>query len=162
MGTSYYTTVVFGVRENKTMRKARNVTVQQTRPVCSNKPEKHKIDPWKAPNFCSRCGAKVEEQLVPRSYMIPPEVAYAAPGLDPEDEDSCMDNMQEWVHTDGPASDGGIVVLGICLLHKDAREDLGAFDIPEPTEEQVAAVVAYLNHLGMNALPTLHLILGAW
>jgi hypothetical protein len=161
MGISYYASVVYGVRETKAMRKARNTTIQQTLPVCSKRPQRHKIDRWRPPQFCSQCGGKVEERLVTVPYTLPPHVAYAAPGLDPEDEDGCLDNMQEWIHEDAPNCSDGSVVLGVCLLHKWSREDLGVFDIPTPTAEQITEVMAYVEHLGLKgATIQTHLIIG--
>jgi hypothetical protein len=163
MGTSYFTAVVYGVRETKDMRKARNTTIQVEVPVCANNP-KHRWSRWERhpPKFCPDCGGEVARQEVDEPYVERAAVAYAAEGLDPENSDRDYDIMiNDWVHDCAPNSSDGDVVLGVCLTHK-RRDEVGVYDLPVPTAEQIEQVRAYIQHLGLKGLPIkIHLIIGA-
>jgi hypothetical protein len=162
MGSSYHVQIVYGVKETDDMRNLRNITYEQEQPVCSKKPGKHKVDRWSPPNFCSQCGSAVEKQSVTMPYTTPAPVAYAEEGLDQEDEALCHDSMQHLVHEDCPNASDSSVILGASLLYKSPREDLGTYDIPTPTPEQIEQVKAYIAYLGLeNVTIKTHLILGA-
>ena len=148
MGINYRTLIVFGVCETEAMAGARQVVEPRDTPVCTND-QKHPIDRRRPPGFCPRCGGKVEVRPIPTERIRNPVHVYAPKGLDPESNDWDYDTVvSSWVHSAFDDDDG--VALGVPLLDKLPREDIGAFEIPTPTEEQAEAVRAYLIHLGLD------------
>jgi len=74
MGTVVTEKIVYGVKETKAMREAREILVNVDRPVCPKRPGRHQVDRWSPPKFCPKFGSAIEVRTVQESRTQQPAV----------------------------------------------------------------------------------------
>lgn len=154
MGTSYYTVIVYGVKETPEMREARGITVKSSRRACAKDPH-HPVA--HGTKFCGRCGGEIVWREIERHGYEDPVKTYMPAGMSYANERDVDTVLNDWVHTTGNEAEPG-VALGVQLHYEWAGEH--EVHVPVASQDQHLAAVAYLKHLGIEAEPTVCVVVG--
>ncbi len=159
MGSTYITQIIFGIEEPDTWKEKRR-KIEKTKILACPTPT-HTGHGGDA--FCPQCGSRREIQMAETVKFTDPVLYYGGPpslALDPISDADYETIRENWVHV-AEMFGAGKVYLGIELIQRKLRDDIGGWAIPSPPPTAVTLLEEWLTDLpyALGAKPALHLVL---